>query len=63
MIFRINSKRDKRPGELLECWEAQHKDIGYLYLRQAKERYMVKIEWITSTNNNSELCTIMVNTE
>jgi hypothetical protein len=58
MIINVNSKTAK---DLVNNWSVggrtQHKVIGYLYLLEAKETSMVKIEWIPSTNNRSDSCT------
>jgi hypothetical protein len=53
MIFNVNSKRAK---DLVNNWSVggrtQHKGIGYVYLCEAKEKSMVKIEWIPSTKKS-----------
>jgi hypothetical protein len=58
MILRMDNKGAK---DLINNWSVGgrtcHIDVCYLFLRKAKERNMVKIEWISSQNNPSDLFT------
>jgi hypothetical protein len=58
MILRMDNKGAK---DLINNWSfggrTRHIDVRYLFLREAKERNMVKIEWILSQNNPNDLFT------
>jgi hypothetical protein len=58
MILRMDNKGAK---DLINNWSVggrtRHINVHYLFLCEAKEKNMVKIEWISSQNNPSDLFT------
>jgi hypothetical protein len=58
MVLRMDNKGAK---DLINNWSVggrtRHIDVPYLFLRETKEKNMVKIEWISSKSNPSDLFT------
>jgi hypothetical protein len=52
---------NKGANDLINNWSiggrTRHIHVCYLFLREAKEKNMVRIEWILSKNNPSDLIT------
>jgi len=64
MVLKVDNKGAK---DFLNNWSVggrtRHIDVRYLYLREAKEKNMLKIEWTSSKNNPSDLFTKNLNME
>ena len=64
MILKVDNKGAK---DFINNWSVGgrtcHIDVCYLFLREAKEKNMVRIDWVSSKNNPSDLFTKNLNIE